>query len=349
MTANSELQQQVSRLQRRYDQLRDKAAFTEAARKLGETATGISGMPGEIQKLRDRGYAFAGYLGSRAEALQAQWNEVRERIDRQVQEEVERLRGAVAKLDPLVAKMAAPGAAEAGVRHLVTQVEGQLDALESEVEGAEKRIDALYGHVDRDLNEITQQIRKFNWYMDMADEATFDFGATEAVYMVAKAEWVKTGKGKDDPDGLIYITDQRLIFERREKEGGFLGFGGKKVQGIAWEVPLAAIADVKAEKKGMLGGKDMIYLEFSSGGPGNPTTLEVKGGINANWYAQQLRRAIAGEIDQERALEVDPGVLEAVRSAPTECASCGAPFSMPITRGMSQIVCEYCGAVTRIG
>lgn len=341
-------EQIVSRVQGRFKSLRDDAAMTAASRKMGDVSTTVAGLPGEIEKLRDRGYAFAGYLSARAESLRSQWEEVHGRIESQVRSETEQLKATIGKLDPLMTRLGMAGGSEAAVRQLAAQVEGQFGAVEDEIKHAEERIQGLYGTLERDVNEIRQKLTKFNWYMDMVGEAGFELGATEAVYIVAKGEWVKTGKGKDDPDGLFYLTDQRLIFERKEKEGGFLGFGAKKVQGIEWEVPLGSIGKVTAEKKGLFGGKDMVTFEFTSGGPGNPTTIEVKGGINANWYAQQVERAKAGDIDQERAVQVAPEVLERVKNAPAACPSCGAPFTTPITSSMTQLACEYCGEVVRI-
>jgi hypothetical protein len=348
MTDGPDIQQIVSRVESRFDRVRRDAAMTDETRELGNVATTVTGLPGEIKKLRDRGYAFAGYLSARAESLQAQWNEVRHRVESQVRTEAASLQAGVSQLEPLMSKLGMAGGKPAAVQTLAGQVEDRLERLEEDIKAAKTRIDGLYGNVSRDANEIKQKLGKFNWYMDCMEEATFDFNASEAVYIVAKGEWVKTGKGKDDPDGLFYLTDQRLIFERKEKEGGFLGFGGKKVQGIEWEVSLGAIGKIESEKKGFLGGKDMVHMEFSSGGPGGTATIEVKGGINANWYAQQLERAKNGDIDQERALEVAPEVVEMLRNAPTACENCGAPFSMPITRGMTEIACEYCGTIVRL-
>lgn len=348
MAEEQSIEQIVSQVQNRFKGLRDKAALADASRKLGDISTAVAGLPGEIDKLRERGYAFAGYLAARSESLRAQWDEVRGRVEAQVRDETVQLKAAVGKIDPLMTRLGMVGGKAEAVRQLATQVETQFSALEDEIEHAEERIQGMYGTLERDVNEIRQKLSKFNWYMDMVGEAGFELGATEAVYLVTKGEWVKTGKGKDDPDGLFYLTDQRLIFERKEKEGGFLGFGAKKVQGIEWEVPVGNISEITAEKKGLFGGKDMVTFQFSSGGPGSPTTIEVKGGINANWYAQQVERVKAGDVDEERAVQVDPEVMERVRNAPAACPSCGAPFTTPITHGMTQLVCEYCGEIVRL-
>jgi DNA-directed RNA polymerase subunit RPC12/RpoP len=41
-------------------------------------------------------------------------------------------------------------------------------------------------------------------------------------------------------------------------------------------------------------------------------------------------------------------VLEAVRNAPTKCGTCGASIAAQITKGMTQLTCEYCGSVIRL-
>ena len=92
--------------------------------------------------------------------------------------------------------------------------------------------------------------------------------AALALAAPAQAEWVATGKGGDDPDGIVYLTDQRLLFEQKEKTGKKLGlFGGKQTQELEWELPLNLIEKVQAENKGLFGGKDMLHFELGAGAP----------------------------------------------------------------------------------
>jgi hypothetical protein len=348
MSDGPTIEQIIAEIQRKVSDLREDAAMTAETRSVSNLDTLVNNLPGEIDRLQERGYVFSGYLKARAEEKREQWQTLRARVEQQIQTEIQRLQGEVQPLDALMSKLSVAAAKPAAAQTLADQIKTRLETVEGNVEAAQERVEALYDALNREANEIKQRLGKFNWYMDMIDEADFELNAAEAIYIVAKGEWVKTGKGKQDPDGLFYLTDQRLVFERKEKEGGFLGFGAKKVQGIEWEVPLSALSKVESEKKGFLGGKDMVHMEFSSGGPGNPTTIEVKGGINANWYAQQLERARDGDIDQERTQEIDPEVLERVSNAPAACENCGAPFTTPITRSMTEIACEYCGTIVRL-
>lgn len=348
MTDKSAAEQIVSTLKRRYSEALEQVSLPEIAKEIEEINALVAELPQQVSQVRDRGYAFAGYLGTQIEGLREAWNNVQPQALEALRAEIAPLKTSTTKLMPMLKKLEAAAAQSSMVDVASGQLETQLEQFEAELEAAQERVQAVFKPSAKQAKEIKNRLGKLNWYMDRVDEATFDFNATEAVYMVARGEWVKTGRGKEDPDGLLYLTDQRLVFERKEKEGGFLGFGAKKVQGIEWEIPLHAIEGVESEKKGFLGGKDIVHIRHGESGVGTPVTLEVKSGLNANWYAQQLERAQRGDIEQERAVQPDPEIVERVRNAPTACENCGAPFTTPITQAMTELACEYCGTIVRL-
>lgn len=339
-------EERLSRLRSDYNGVQDSADMDDVTREVGEIATDIAGLPGMIQELRGRGYAFASYLENKAQVLATQWDEIRQEVRHAVSREIERIQKMLDELRDdwrkLETQPPMPGVRE----RFASGIESAISELEQAVEGARNRVKGMYGSVPDTVRQTKQQIAEFNRYLDLAEEATVTWKPTEAIFVAVQAEWVETGKGKKDPDGILYLTDQRLIFEQKEKVGGRLGFGGDKVQEVLWETPVGAISEVKAENKGLLGGKDMIHLKLSSGDYAD-ITLEVKGGVQSKWYAQQLNRAITGEINKERAIAVDAEAEEAVKNAPTACSVCGATLP-PITRGMTEIACEYCGTVVRL-
>src|SRR5690606_6746931 len=112
-----------------------------------------------------------------------------------------------------------------------------MKRTKDKLSSAKERIRGLYGQVPANVSQTYSQLRDINKYIERTQNATFDFRAGEDVYMVIEAEWKKTGKDKDDPNGWLYITNQRIIMEQAEKQGGFLGFGGKKVEGLLWDAP----------------------------------------------------------------------------------------------------------------
>ena len=90
----------------------------------------------------------------------------------------------------------------------------------------------------------------------------------------------------------------------------------------------------------------IVRLQDSAKAPKVVEAL-LKGGVDCKWYVQQLNRVMTGEIDKERAIPVDEAEVEAVRSAPTVCTTCGATLPA-LARGVTELTCEYCGTVVRV-
>lgn len=337
--------ERVAELREQYDELRDKLDMGDVTEELGDVATEITDLPDAIADLREQGYAFAGYLERKASVLAEQWDAIRAQVRAMIDKEIERAQTQIDELERLWARLVSvddEDRREKTYNLVQLAIENALAA----VEGARERVEGLYGNVPENVAQTQSQINQIQRYLELAAAASVDWTPTEAVYMVNQGEWVQTGKDKQDPDGYLYLTDQRLIFEQNEKVGGRFGFGGEQVQEVLFAVPVGAISEVRAEKKGLLGGIDLIHLTLSEGDYAE-ITIEVKGGVAAEHYAQQLNRVIQGEIEKERAVEVDAAVEDAVQNAPTACTTCGATLPA-LVRGMTELTCDYCGTVVRI-
>jgi len=180
--------------------------------------------------------------------------------------------------------------------------EALLERADNEVDDAERKLDEAKRSYINSLDpladtekRIKKLMKRIPYYFEMKDEASFDFAADEQVVMADKAEWVVTGKGKEDPDGILFLTNQRMVFEQKEKTGKTFGlFGGKMQHGIQWEYSLDQIAGVSYEDKGMLGRKDMLMLQMQSGAEHDEITLESKGDDdNSEWHAV-IEKALNG-------------------------------------------------------
>ena len=98
--------------------------------------------------------------------------------------------------------------------------------------------------------------------------------------------------------GLLYLTDQRLIMEAHEWQGGILGLGGKKVQRVAWEGPYTAIRDrERVPSRDEFGiHYDLILAEPA---PAEELELLVRG-LPAALAEARLRNAILSPPEQSR-------------------------------------------------
>jgi hypothetical protein len=113
-----------------------------------------------------------------------------------------------------------------------------------------------------------------------------------------------------------------------------------------FEVPVGQIEEVKASQKGFLGHKEILELVFSTEADLDEARLRLHAD-NEEW-AGMIGRVKSGEIAKERTEPKDEEAVEAIRSAPTKCSTCGATLSVEIVRGMQEITCEYCGSVIRL-
>lgn len=340
----AELESAVSEVQSKFKDLISKVKLTSLASSITTLGNETTELPSAIQSVRDRGYAYRSYLEYKVEVLEEQWEEVDEDLKHWVESESEELKDDLEHVETLVSRLAEASTTTMAQR-LLSRVQSAVEVLEEKVDAAEEHIEDQYETIQREVSNTKRQLTEINWIMDMKDEATFDFGAAEEVFLAAKAEW---DDGGDKPDGILFLTNHRLIFEQKEKTGKRFGmFGGKETQGILWEVPITSIEDVTAENKGLMGGKDMVNLTLGSGAPYANITVEVKGGVASKFWAKQINRMATGNAEDERAIEPDPEMIERLRNAPTDCQVCGGKMPQ-IVEGQTEVECQYCGASIRI-
>ncbi len=341
-TPPGDLGQKVSDLKRRHEEFLSRANLSGVASRISTITTDIGRLPELIADVRRRGYVYRAYLEQKAEVLAQQWQETQSRVHETVNREIEDLRE---QLKP----------AEAAVRQIdfrptlpvINSLESTLNLVQQKIEAAESRVQDMFRPLETELQTTKRQLDEIKWFCQVKEEASFDFYPAEAVFLAAKAEWVASGRGKDDPDGILFLTDQRLVFEQKEKVGGGLFRRGEEKQGKTWEVPLSAVEDVQPENKGLFGGKDMLHLTLGRGAPYPKITVEVKGGVDCKYWARELKRMMSGETKNERASQPDPELIEQLRNAPTQCHVCGGQLPR-LVAGQLEVQCSYCGTVIRI-
>ncbi len=147
------------------------------------------------------------------------------------------------------------------------------------------------------MQQLTTQVSKLEWMLKIRDEAGFAFAHDESMYLVAEAEWVNK---QDNPNGFLFVTNQRIVFEQKEKTGKKFGlFGGKQTQDVKLDFPLSSVTHVEPENKGFLGGKDLLHLKLGAPATFADVTIEVKGGVSAKDWAEHIQRAVRGDIESE--------------------------------------------------
>ena len=155
---------------------------------------------------------------------------------------------------------------------LLATLQSAVGQVESQVTAAEQGIEGLYNQFNNQLDAANRHLEEIEYLLTQLAEASFQLLPTEAGIAAVKAAWCKSSKEqKGDPQGVLYLTDQRLIFEQKEeiatKKVLFVVTEKQKVQGLQLESPVALADKVETSKQGLLKNEDHIEIHFASGAP----------------------------------------------------------------------------------
>ena len=346
----------------RIDELKGKIAVLQSDVRLGKVRdqvedqdTKVKSLRPCIQELRARGYVFGKGFEEKAEGFTRQWNMTRPKvvyeIERQAPGLVKELRPLEEEFTPLVGS-GGRLAAKPAVERLESQVElleGKVEAVVRGLEGAFDGLKAEIGQFKAQLDEVGKMLAIF---AGAAAAGSFRLLPTEGAVMAVKATFSRDLKmDKDDPQGYLFLTDQRILFEQNQeiatKKVLFITTEKQKVQRLLFEAPVALVEQVQATKKGLFGHEDHLAFTFKSGAPLYQAWLHLDGQDCTAWQTQ-IGQACSGDLKSDRSVAIDPAEVEKVKAAPTQCPNCGAPVNQVVLRGMDSLTCEYCKHVMRL-
>jgi len=330
--ADEELQAEVGR----FNALQPKLALTDIRGDLADIETTVSGLPARLADLRGHGYVFKNYLEKTLDTLASQWRDLRPRAESALQNQLPGL-----EREALLVQNTLSRGARAGVA---------LSTLESAVDAALRALHAMYDPLHDNVRQTKTQLDDVAWTLQQAEQASFGLLAAEAAVEAVPANWKKPGD-KDGVNGVLYLTDQRVIFEQKEdvatKKVLFVATAKQKLQNLQWAVAASDIEKAVGSKRGLLGKDDYLTLTTRSGQPFASADVHLKGETGEAWQGF-IGRVKSGDLAKERTTPVDQKVVEALASAPTKCPVCGATYTKPIVRGQTEVTCDYCGSKTRL-
>ncbi len=351
MTTPSPAQQiadNIRALQTRIGWLQDSVRLAKVRDAVEDLQTTVNGMGQCIANLRQRGYVFEKELENQATNLVQQWALLYPNLQMQINTQSATLMNA---LRPIEMQMPQLNAAPAIAQSRLNSMRAAIDTLEDQVKSVERTIGGMYDQFDKQVYQTRKHLDEVEWMLTQLAEASFRLLPTEAGIMAVKAVWCKTGKEqKDDPEGVLYLTDQRFIFEQKEeiatKKVLFIATEKQKVQGLQLEAPVALVDNVQTSKAGLLKNEDHIEIRFASGAPVQIAHFHIWQDC-ATWQGL-INRAKSKDFDQARAVAIDQAEVEKVKAAPTQCPACGGAINQQVLRGQDTIKCEFCGNVIRL-
>lgn len=292
------LQTEKDRLLRAFRDLESRVSEQTFMQDVTNLASEITNLPNRLQAIRQRGYAYAADLESTATGLAKQWKDLEDDARYRAQRRFQRLSWDIRDIQDALNRVT--NLDNAALQTLTSRFNGELTRVEQEITDSRKQVMLALGPIPDQIQELIAKVSAIESYMKHGSEAGFSFNPAESVIMAVEANWKKGKDNKENPNGILYVTNQRLIMEQNEKKGGFAGIGGNKVQQLAWDVVLTAIQGVSSENKGLFGNIDLVHIRCASGPIAPEGLVEIKEGIKSDWFADQVRRAVSGDFEKER-------------------------------------------------
>ena len=342
---SDEQKAEMDRLEREFERLEKQGQLSGIYDDIGKFDSKLVEYPLTVDSLRARGYVHSGQLEDQIEALDDKWDAVRPRVESALQLQVRRLDSQLNIAERQVNQMNSL----VGIKGAETAV----STLSSHLSAAESAVNGLYQGLENELDRIGSRLNQLSKMLDLYEGAPeIRLYEAEGPLMAVEAEWEQNGD--EGPDGYLFLTDQRLIFEQREEVVTKRRFGifkaeSEKIQKVLIEVQTHEIEQVSHKEEGGflgMGKADILELVFAATASVSRARFHLKGQDSADWAAM-IKRVQTGDIDRDRAEEY----LEEVESAkvvaasfPTQCPACFAAVAPP-PRGATSVTCEFCSTV----
>jgi hypothetical protein len=341
MTQEPTASSTIDRLQSRMESLRADAEFTDPRNRMADIDALITGLGLEISHLRSRGFNYRATFEEQSADLARRWPPARRQAQTAMQlhsitlrGEAERVAGSVSRLQSLRSRPLSTA------QPTIDRVSTELDAAERRVKTVQDTIESAYAPLGNQARDLEREIKRCKEAMDWLDGATFTLTAGEELVSATEARLME---GKEGTEGILFLTDQRMLFESREKRATkkflFITTASELVKALRWEAPLHALEGVEAsESRKLLSKREMLTVTPATGAPGAEFRLDT----DSDGWRALVQRCRTGEIASDRcgAAAVVPEYI-----VPAKCPTCGGSQSRAgRIRGTAAIPCEFCGS-----
>ena len=346
-----EIASRIATLQSKVGDLQKSVRLTNTRDAVEDVQTEVKNLSQRLAGLRTRGYVFEKDLEPQAQAFVESWAMLSPNVQAQISSQSALLVNALRPIELQMPQLVAASSNPAAARGILNSLEAAVDQLESKVDATDRMIGGMYDRFRDQVRSVSRHLDDVDYMLKNLAEATFNLLPTEAGIAAVKAVWCKSGKEqKEDPDGVLYLTDQRILFEQKEeiatKKVLFVATEKQKVQNLQLEAPVVLVDKVSTSKAGMLKNEDHIEIAFETGAPVQVAHFHIWQDC-AVWQGL-INRAKTKDFEAGRAVALDQAAVDKVKSAPTQCSSCGGAITKPVLRGQDSIKCEYCGFEIRL-
>ncbi len=298
--AQTDLSMEVSLLQSSLSELQSRSMFGAIQSEMSDLDQLVNRVVELLESARQKGYAFQGDLENLAYGAHGDWQSVQPQVANRLNQQAALLQNRLPAINNEVSNLNARLGNPAAAAPILRGAQSQVNGLLSEVARMEGDLRQGYQKIEAQARSLSSRLSGIHWAIDQLTGAKFNLQPGEDLVMAVSARWDK--EGKEDPEGLLYLTNRRLIFERKEKVATkkilFITTASELVQEVIIDQPLKNLSAVQAESKGLFGHQDFLQVQFS-GQPGQ-VDFHLNGQESKEWAAL-VDKARSGQIEAEHA------------------------------------------------
>jgi hypothetical protein len=296
--AHPQIASSVSTLQSSLSSLQTQSSFDDLLEELNRLDKDVTHAVDLLESAREKGYVYQKELDDLALDILGRWEQVYQRTvteaDRQEATFYNRLSPLNGQVSQLNARLSNPTLAASQLRVTETNVNDLL----RDVGSIRSNLRGQYSDVQSKVYQLNGKLTTIHWALSQLAEARFQTGTGDNLVMAVKARWDQVGD--NDPEGILYLTSERLIFERKEKVATkkvlFITTSSELVQEVLIDEPVRDLREVKAVNKGLFGHQDFLEVKFPKAGE---VALHLDGQASKAWAAL-IERVRTGRIEEER-------------------------------------------------
>ena len=341
---------EVNQLKSKIADLQSKVRLSNLIDQIEDLQTTGAQFHNRVKELRNQGYVFNKNLAPQAIDLGRQWRLKKPEIQRQIDHETLELKNNLKPLETSLSRLMASQKNVTLAKNMIEKLKNECETLESKISAVESSLRGKYDQLETETRKFENELKQLEKLFKNLKEASFSLQPEEGAIISVEATFVEGKEDKNDPKGILYLTDQRLIFERKQevakKKVLFIATEKEMLQETIFETAVGYVDVITPSKRGLFKNEDHLEIEFS-GGELKFAHLHLYGQDCNDWQTW-INNVKSGLYDNDRAVKQDDEVLEKVKDIPTICPACGGALKQQITRGMNTITCEYCGNIIRI-
>ena len=320
-------------VQNEVNQLQDVVTLKAVREEIAAIENDTRSLTRKLADLRARGYAIEKSLEGDVEVLSIQWERIKTNAETVLNNQVALLSGQMASIQKLMADLAGQSGNLQAARPAFMQLKSGIASAEAQADAADDAVITQYDEYANEVETLTAHMEWVVWMLDALSTASFKLLATESGVAATEAVWERVGF--EPENGILFLTDQRLMWEDRVETFE-----------LKFDLPLSEVSDVQKQVD-EASGQEYLSFALTTKGPYPTTRFQLALPVADAWL-KMVGRARAGDYAVDRAVAIDEAELERIRNAPRQCPNCGAGLTNTILRGQTEIACEYCGNVINI-